>query len=87
LCIHQLSVISQAKGSAYVVQGRTNVMVGVFGPREVQRRSDFSMGGVLTADLKFAPFDCTTRRGQQADREEQELGVVVWETLSSTVLA
>ena len=69
------------------MQGRTNVMVGVFGPREVQRRSDFSMGGVLTADLKFDPFDCTTRRGQQADREEQELGGVVWETLSSTVLA
>ena len=69
-------VISQAKGSAYIEQGRTKVMVGVFGPREVQRRSDFSMAGVLTAELKFAPFACTTRRGQQADRREQELGMV-----------
>ena len=42
-------VISQAKGSAYIEQGKTKVMVGVFGPREVQRRSDFRMAGALTA--------------------------------------
>ena len=78
-------VITQAKGSAYIEQGRTKVMVGVYGPREVQKRSDFSMAGVLTAELKFAPFACITRRGQQADREEQELGMVLGEALSSTV--
>ena len=78
-------VITSAKGSAYIEQGRTKVMVGVYGPREVQRRSDFRMEGVLTAELKYAPFACDTRRGQQADREEQELGVVIAEALSSTV--
>ena len=78
-------VISQAKGSSYIEQGRTKVMVGVYGPREVQKRSDFSMAGALTAELKFAPFACSKRRGQQADREEQELGIIIGEALSSTV--
>ena len=41
-------VISQARGSSYVEQGRTKVMCGVYGPREIPRRSDFSMKGVLS---------------------------------------
>ena len=41
-------VISQARGSAYVEQGQTKVMCGVYGPREIPRRSDFSMNGVLS---------------------------------------
>ena len=41
-------VISQARGSAYVEQGDTKIMCGVYGPREIPRRSDFSMKGVLS---------------------------------------
>jgi len=78
-------VISQAKGSAYIEQGGTKVMVGVYGPREVAHRRDFSMAGQLTASLKFAPFACLNRRGQQADQEEEELGLVLGEALASTV--
>merc|ERR1719290_822197 len=75
----------QGKGSAYLEQGGTKVMVGVYGPREVALRRDFSMRGQLTAELKFAPFACTARRGQQADAEEEELGLVLGEALASTV--
>ena len=60
--------------------------MGVWGPREVQRRSDFSMSGSLTAEFKFAPF---ARRGQRLEGSsggsEEELGLVVSEALSSTV--
>ena len=70
-------------------QGRTKVLVGVWGPREVQRRSDFSMSGSLTAEFKFAPF---ARRGQRLEGSsgggggsEEELGLVVSEALASTV--
>jgi len=78
-------VITQAKGSAYIEQGRTKVMVGVYGPREIARRSDFSMKGLLTCEFKFAPFACITRRAHQADKEEKELGLVLKEALMSTV--
>merc|ERR1712107_303475 len=46
---------------------------------------DFSMKGQLTAELKFAPFACVERRGHQADAEEDELGIILGEALSSTV--
>jgi len=78
-------VITQAKGSSYIEQGRTKVMVGVYGPREIARRSDFSMKGLLTCEFKFAPFACVTRRAHQADKEEKELGLVLKEALMSTV--
>lgn len=79
-------VISKAKGSAYIEQGRTKVIVGVFGPKEVQKRSEFSVSGSLSTEFKFAPFSCETRRGvNKEDREEEELGMVISEALSSTV--
>ena len=79
-------VISKAKGSAYIEQGRTKVIVGVFGPKEVQRRSEFSVSGSLSTEFKFAPFSCENRRGvNKDDREEEELGLVISEALSSTV--
>ena len=48
LIFMKTGVISQARGSAYVEQGQTKVMCGVYGPREIPRRSDFSMNGVLS---------------------------------------
>ena len=77
-------VMSKAQGSAYIEQGRTKVMVGVWGPREVQRRSDFSMSGSLTAEFKFAPFSRRSER-DSVRGEEEELGLVVSEALASTV--
>jgi len=78
-------VINQAKGSSYIEQGSTKLMVGVYGPREIPRRSDFSMKGVLTCEFKFAPFSCLSRRGHQADKEEKELGLVLKDALESSV--
>eukprot|EP00088_Acartia_fossae_P029305 TRINITY_DN30164_c0_g1_i1.p1 TRINITY_DN30164_c0_g1~~TRINITY_DN30164_c0_g1_i1.p1 ORF type:complete len:267 (-),score=26.89 TRINITY_DN30164_c0_g1_i1:104-904(-) len=78
-------VISHAKGSAYVEQGHTKVMVGVYGPREIQKRSDFTMKGLITCEFKFAPFSCPNRRSHQADAEELELGLLLKECLESTI--
>ena len=55
-------MVSQAQGSAYVEQGGSKVVVAVWGPREVQRRSDFSMSGSLTVQFKFAPFSLRSGR-------------------------
>ena len=80
-------VISKAKGSAYIEQGNTKLIVGVFGPKEVQKRSEFSVSGSLSTEFKFAPFSSDKRRGghKTEDREEEELSLVVSEALSSTV--
>ena len=58
-----------------------------FGPKEVQKRSEFSVSGSLSTEFKFAPFSSDKRRGghKTEDREEEELSLVVSEALSSTV--
>jgi hypothetical protein len=42
----------------------------VYGPREVQEKSDFSLNGQLLCELSFAPFLCQKIRGHQQDNEE-----------------
>ena len=45
----------------------------VYGPREVQKKSDFSLNGQLFCEFKFAPFSCKKKRGHQQDNEELEI--------------
>ena len=78
-------VVSQAKGSAYVEQGNTKVACSIYGPREVQKKSDFSLNGQLFCELKFAPFSCKKRRGHQQDSEELELSSLLKEALEAAV--
>ena len=67
-------VITKAKGSAYIEQGATKIMVGVFGPKEVQRRSEFTVTGQLTVEFEFAPFSCEggRRLGPRGEDREAE---------------
>jgi len=78
-------VISHAKGSSYIEVGDTKVEVAVYGPREIPKRSDFSMKGILSCEMKYAPFACATRRGHQRDAEEIEMSLLLKECLESTV--
>jgi len=81
-------VISQARGSAYVEQGKTKVMCGVYGPREIPRRSDFSMNGVLSCSFSRAPFASPKRQAPGSntdDSEEKEMAIALKEALEATV--
>ena len=83
--VMKTGVVSQAKGSAYIEQGNTKVICAVYGPREVQKKSDFSLNGQLFCEFKYAPFSCTKRRGHQLDSEEQELSRILKEGLEAAV--
>jgi len=78
-------IVSQAKGSAYLEQGDTKVVCAVYGPREVQKKSDFRLNGQMFCELKFAPFSCQKRRGHQQDNEELEMSHLVREGLEAAV--
>lgn len=43
--VMSVDVISHAKGSSYVEVGKTKIVCGIYGPREVQRGTDFKMTG------------------------------------------
>ncbi|KAK4004936.1 hypothetical protein OUZ56_006663 [Daphnia magna] len=78
-------IISQAKGSAYIEQGNTKLVCGVYGPREVQKKSDFRLNGQLFCEFKFAPFSCQKRRSHQQDNEELVLSGLLREALEAAV--
>ncbi|XP_049763666.1 exosome complex component MTR3-like [Schistocerca cancellata] len=78
-------VVSQAKGSAYLEQGRTKVVCSVFDPREIPRKSEYSINGELYCEFKYAPFSCKKRRGHQQDSEEKQYSLMLRRALEPAV--
>ncbi|KAI3434620.1 hypothetical protein D9Q98_002687 [Chlorella vulgaris] len=70
-------VISQASGSAYAEFGHTKVMVGVYGPRQSERRVEYSEQGRINVDVKLASFATRQRGifGQSPEERELSAGV------------
>ncbi|XP_069676707.1 exosome complex component MTR3-like isoform X3 [Periplaneta americana] len=78
-------VVSQAKGSAYIEQNNTKVICSVFDPREIPRKSDYSVNGELYCEFRFAPFSCMKWRGHQADSYEKECSLILRRALEPAV--
>ncbi|KAI7841766.1 hypothetical protein COHA_004632 [Chlorella ohadii] len=70
-------VISQASGSAYAEFNNTKVMVGVYGPRQSERKVGYSEQGRISVDVKLATF-ATRQRGVFGQTpEERELSALL----------
>lgn len=80
ISVLKLDVVSQAKGSAYIECGKTKVIVSVFDPHEIPKRSDYSLTGELYCEFKFASFSCPKRRLHQQDAEEKQNSVIMKRT-------
>jgi len=81
----RVNVISQAAGSAYIENGDTKVICGVYGPK--QAKKGFSDRGRLWCDFKFASFadELRAEKRGQTD-EERELSLVLTEAVSVSVI-
>lgn len=80
-----MGVVSQAKGSAYVEQGETKVIVAVYDPREIPNRTEYSLIGEIYCEFKYATFSCQKRRLHQLDAEEKHYSTILKQALESTV--
>ncbi|KAF5294098.1 hypothetical protein FQR65_LT10922 [Abscondita terminalis] len=78
-------VVSQAKGSAYFEVDNTKVVVSVYDPREIPKKTDYSLKGELYCVFKFAPFSCLNRKGYQQDAEEKQNSAILKRALESAV--
>jgi exosome complex component MTR3 len=78
-------VVSQAKGSAYIEQNNTKVVCSVFDPREIPRKSGYSVNGELYCEFKFAPFSCIKWRSHQPDAFEKECSLILRRSLEPAV--
>ncbi|GAX81482.1 hypothetical protein CEUSTIGMA_g8911.t1 [Chlamydomonas eustigma] len=84
----QLDVLANADGSAIFEMGNTKVLAAVFGPREVERRSDrLEDRAIINCEYSMAAFSTgeRRRRGKQ-DRRSAEIGMVIRGTLEQTVM-
>lgn len=85
LAVLKTGVISQAAGSAYAEFGRTKVMVGVYGPRQSDRRAPYSENGRVDVDLKLATFATRQRGAFHQSPEEREMSSIVQTALMGVV--
>ena len=79
-------LVTKARGSAYMECGQTKIIAAVYGPREIPRRSDFSMKGLLSCTFERTAFAKRTRKGYgPSNQEEQELSAMIGQALEATV--
>lgn len=78
-------VVSQAKGSAYIEVDKTKVIVSVYDPREIPKKTDYSLKGELYCEFKYAPFSCPKRKLHQQDPEEKQNSTILKRALESVV--
>ena len=66
-------VVTQAKGSSYFEKDGVKVVCAVYGPRESQRKTEFSTKGRIICDVTFAPFSQPTRQLKAEESKTKRL--------------
>ena len=82
----EVGVLGNADGSAYIEQGRTKILVAVYGPKEVHpRHLGLPDKAVLRCRYHMAPFSVERRKSPAPSRREIELSKVIREALEPAV--
>lgn len=85
----ELGTLARADGSATFNMGNTKVMAAVFGPREMEVRSQTQQDrAVVKCEYAMAPFSTggERRRRGKTDRRSTELTMVIRETLEENIM-
>ncbi|GBF94363.1 exosome complex component [Raphidocelis subcapitata] len=83
----QIGVLQSADGSAMFQMGNTQVLASVFGPREVEQRSQLQHDrAIVKCEYAMAAFSTGERRRRgKTDRRSTELSLVIRNTLEQTI--
>ncbi|KAJ4896349.1 3'-5'-exoribonuclease family protein [Raphanus sativus] len=85
--VAQVGVVSRADGSAIFEMGNTEVIAVVYGPREIQNKSQQKNGHALVlCEYSMAHFSTGDRRRQKNDRRSTELSLVIRQTMEASIL-
>lgn len=80
----KVGILSQVKGSAYLEYGNTKLITAILPPREISKQSKKNALGVISCDLKFAPF-ATNDRTENLTKKEQFLSVALKKALEPVI--
>lgn len=62
-------IVTKAKGSSYLEKNGAKLICAVYGPREAQRKTEFSTQGRLVCEAMFAPFSHTEKQRNEEERK------------------
>lgn len=68
----QSDVITAANGSGYIEYKGAKVMVAVYGPKDIQRREDFTLDGFLKVELSYCLFARRDKRLMPTEIKDTE---------------
>ncbi|CAM0908770.1 unnamed protein product [Alopecurus aequalis] len=86
----EVVVVAKADGSALFEMGNTRVIAAVYGPREVQNRSQQvnSKEAFVRCEYRMAEFSTGDRRRKpKGDRRSTEISLVIRQTMEASILA
>ncbi|XP_068648518.1 exosome complex component RRP41 homolog [Aristolochia californica] len=84
----EIGAVANADGSAVFEMGNTKVIAAVYGPREVQNRSQqISDQALVRCEYSMANFSTGDRmRKQKGDRRSTEISLVIRQTMEACIL-
>ncbi|XP_050373237.1 exosome complex component RRP41 homolog [Argentina anserina] len=84
----EIGVVSKADGSAMFEMGNTKVLAAVYGPREVQNRSQqLNSNALVRCEYTMANFSTGDRmRKPKGDRRSTEISLVIRQTMEECIL-
>ncbi|KAH9288612.1 hypothetical protein KI387_032729, partial [Taxus chinensis] len=84
----QVGVVDKADGSAIFEMGNTKVMAAVYGPREVQNKSQqLHDQALVRCEYSMANFSTGDRvRRPKGDRRSTEISLVIRQTMEAAIL-
>ncbi|KAE9460187.1 hypothetical protein C3L33_07900, partial [Rhododendron williamsianum] len=84
----EIGAVSKADGSAVFEMGNTKVIAAVYGPREVQNRSQqLSDQALVRCEYSMANFSTGDRmRKPKGDRRSTEISLVIRQTMEACIL-
>ncbi|ESW19265.1 hypothetical protein PHAVU_006G109900 [Phaseolus vulgaris] len=83
----EIGAVSKADGSAIFEMGNTKVIAAVYGPREVQNRSQISNHALVRCEYSMANFSTGDRmRKSKGDRRSTEISLVIRQTMEAAIL-
>ncbi|KAL6756474.1 ribosomal protein S5 domain 2-type protein [Haematococcus lacustris] len=82
----QTGLLKHAKGSSYLELGATKVMVGVFGPRQSDRKLGFSDSGRLQCEVRFTSFAGGSATQTHQSAAERNMSAALTQALAPSVL-
>ena len=83
----EVGVLANANGSAYIEQGKSKLLVAVYGPRELHpKHLALPDRALLRCRYHMAPFSVEERKSPAPSRREIELSKVIREALEPAIL-